>query len=168
MLSTYPWRSGVTLQGERDWELDSSVPGVGETTLLAGPFRARRSITALHVVRSFYTKVRTQIQGARCQGKAIRRVRSLPEPVNVRFDAERRHTPAMFADSCAAAKRPSPASPKGWGSGLPGSLAFGCRVRQNLGGRRRGDPGRSLLSRSLLLSQPCSGCRPRGMGTRGS
>ena len=35
--------------------------------------------------------------GARCQGKAIRRVRSLAEPIYVRFGAERRHTPVMLA-----------------------------------------------------------------------
>ena len=50
----------------------------------------------LDVVRPFYTKVGAQIQGARCQGEAIRRVRSLAEPIYVRFGAERRHTPVTF------------------------------------------------------------------------
>jgi len=60
----------------------------------------------LDVVRPFYTKVGAQIQGARCQGKAIRRVRSLAEPIYVPFGAERRHTPVMFVGTCTA-KPPS-------------------------------------------------------------
>ena len=148
-----------------------------------------RTLVVLDVVRPFYTKVGAQIQGARCQGKAIRRVRSLAEPIYVRFGAERRHIPVMFVGTCAAAERTPPVCPRGWGSRLFGSLAFGCRVRHNLGREllgpatgcrpppvwfciartkmsRRSGPGRSLLSLSLSLSQPCSGCRPGDVGAQ--